>query len=69
MDRIALVLVIIGALNWLMVGLFQLDLVAALFGGQTSMLSRIVYTIIGIAGIFSLTLLVKEKSKVKSEVQ
>ena len=67
MDRVALMLVIIGALNWLMVGLFQLDLVAVLFGGQSSMLSRIVYTIVGIAGIFSLTFLVKEK--VKSEAQ
>ena len=68
MDKIALTLVIIGALNWLMVGLFQLDLVAALFGGQTSMLSRIVYTVVGIAGIFSLTLLFRERTKVKSEV-
>lgn len=64
MDKIALILVIIGALNWLMVGLFQLDLVAALFGGQASMLSRIVYTLVGIAGIFSFTFLFRNRSEV-----
>ena len=47
----ALVLVIIGALNWLLVGLFQFDLVAALFGGQVAPLSRLVYTLVGIAGV------------------
>jgi uncharacterized membrane protein YuzA (DUF378 family) len=47
---IALVLVIIGALNWGLVGLFQFDLVAALFGGQGAPLSRIVYSLVGIAG-------------------
>lgn len=48
---IALVLVIIGALNWGLVGLFQFDLVAAIFGGQEATLSRIVYTLVGIAGV------------------
>ncbi len=47
----ALVLVIIGALNWGLVGLFQFDLVAALFGGQSAPLSRLVYTLVGLAGI------------------
>jgi uncharacterized membrane protein YuzA (DUF378 family) len=47
----ALVLVIIGALNWGLVGLFQFDLVAALFGGQSAPLSRLVYTLVGISGI------------------
>jgi len=47
---LALVLVIIGALNWGLVGLFQLDLVAALFGGQGSPLSRVVYTLVGLSG-------------------
>jgi len=54
LDRIALVLVIIGAINWGLVGLFQFDLVAALFGGQSSMLARIVYVIVGIAGLYCL---------------
>ncbi|KEO83716.1 membrane protein [Tumebacillus flagellatus] len=51
-DKIALTLVIVGALNWLLVGLFQWDLVAALFGGADSWLSRIIYTIVGIAGLY-----------------
>lgn len=48
---IALVLVIIGALNWGLVGLFQFDLVAALFGGPTSPLSRLIYILVGISGL------------------
>jgi uncharacterized membrane protein YuzA (DUF378 family) len=50
---ISLVLVIIGALNWGLVGLFQFDLVAALFGGQQSGLSRAVYTLVGLAGVLA----------------
>lgn len=57
MDRIALTLVSIGALNWLLVGLFNYDLIAGIFGGQTVFLGRAVYTIIGLAGIWSLSLL------------
>lgn len=52
---IALTLVIIGALNWLLVGLFSFDLVATLFGNM-SVLSRIVYVLVGIAGIVSIGL-------------
>jgi uncharacterized protein len=48
---IALLLVIVGAVNWGLVGLFQFDLVAALFGGQTAPLSRVVYTLVGLAGV------------------
>ena len=48
---LALILVIIGALNWGLVGLFQFDLVAALFGGQSSPLSRIVYILVGLSGV------------------
>lgn len=61
MTRLALILVIIGALNWLLVGLFQYDLVAALFGGQESLISRIIYSLVGIAGIYSITLLFRER--------
>lgn len=56
-QRIALVLVIIGALNWGLIGLFQWDLVAALFGGQESAMSRVVYTLVGISALFSLPML------------
>jgi uncharacterized membrane protein YuzA (DUF378 family) len=58
-DRIALALVIIGALNWLLVGLFQFDLVASIFGGQATLISRIIYTLVGIAGIWAISLFTK----------
>lgn len=63
MDRLALILVIVGALNWLLVGLFQFDLVAALFGGQDALLSRLVYTLVGVAGIWSISLLFRDREK------
>lgn len=56
-DRFALILIIIGALNWLSVGLFQFDLVAALFGGASGIISRIIYSLVGLAGIYSVSLL------------
>ncbi len=56
-SRVALALVIVGALNWLLVGVFQFDLVAAIFGGSASLLARAVYTIVGLCGIYCLTLL------------
>lgn len=59
MDKFTLILVIIGALNWLLVGLFKFDLVAAIFGGQTALLARIVYSFFGIAGLWTIGLLVK----------
>ena len=48
---IALFLVIVGAVNWGLVGLFQFDLVAALFGGQAAPLSRVVYALVGLSGV------------------
>ena len=50
LDKISLVLVIIGAINWALIGIFQFDLVAYLFGGQAAVVSRIVYTLVGAAG-------------------
>lgn len=55
LNYIALILIVIGALNWTLIGLFQFDLVGAIFGGMTSMLSRIIFTIVGLAGLWSLT--------------
>ncbi len=63
MDRISLALVIIGALNWASIGLFRFDFVAALFGGQTAVVSRVVYTIVGLAGIWCISLLFREREK------
>lgn len=57
--RIALVLVIIGAINWGLIGFFRFDLVAYLFGGQTAVLSRWIYALVGIAGIITIPILVK----------
>lgn len=59
LSRIALALVIIGALNWGLIGLFQFDLVATLFGGQDAFLSRVVYGLVGIGGLLCLGLLFK----------
>ena len=50
-QRIALVLTIIGAINWGLIGFFEFDLVAYLFGGQTAIISRVIYGLVGIAGL------------------
>jgi uncharacterized membrane protein YuzA (DUF378 family) len=55
--RIALVLVILGALNWGMVGFFKFDLIATIFGGQEAIVSRIVYALVGLSGLYTITLL------------
>ncbi len=55
-DKTALVLIIIGAINWGLIGLFKFDLVAALFGNMT-VLSRIVYSLVGISGLWGIKLL------------
>ena len=60
-DNIALTLVIIGAINWGSIGLFGLDIVGALFGGQQAVLSRIIFAIVGIAGLWSIGILFKDK--------
>ena len=61
LDRISLILVIIGAINWLLVGLFSFDLVAYAFGGQTAVLSRVIYTLVGVAGLWCISLLFRER--------
>ena len=69
MDKFALVLVIIGALNWLLVGLFKYDLVARLFGGTTAPFSRIIYSLVGIAGLYCISLLFREREQHPEKVQ
>ncbi len=61
MDRIALVLTIIGALNWGSIGIFKFDIVAWICGGQTAVLSRIIYTIVALAGIWCISLLFRPR--------
>lgn len=60
LDKIALILAIIGGLNWGSIGLFRFDIVAALFGGQTSMISRIVYALVGLAALWCISLLFRD---------
>lgn len=64
MNRIALILVIIGALNWGLVGLFQFDLVAFLFGGAATALSRTIYVIVALAGLWAISLLFRDRDNV-----
>ncbi|MGN1400210.1 MAG: DUF378 domain-containing protein [Bacillus sp. (in: firmicutes)] len=58
-QRTALVFTIIGAINWGLIGFFQYDLVAAIFGGQDGLIARIIYAIVGISGLINLGLLFK----------
>ena len=60
LDRTSLVITIIGAINWLLVGLFQFDLVAFIGGGQAGLISRVIYTVVGIAALWCISLLFKE---------
>ena len=68
MDRIALILAIIGGLNWGSIGLFQFDIVAWICGGQTSLVARIVYTVVALAALWCVSLLFRtgEETKVTS---
>jgi len=54
LPRIATVLLIIGGINWGLIGFFQYDLVAALFGGQGAALSRLIYALVGISALYQL---------------
>jgi len=60
MDKTALILTIIGALNWGLIGIFGFDLVGAIFGGQMSVMSRIIFTLVGAAGVWAITILFKD---------
>ena len=62
LQKIALTLTIIGAINWGLIGLFQMDLVANLFNGSDSIISRVIYTLVGIAGIINIGLLLEPMS-------
>ena len=57
MKKLVLLLVIIGAINWRLIGFFQYDLVAAFFGGQAAIPSRVIFAIVGLAGIYAITFL------------
>ncbi|MCL2030428.1 MAG: DUF378 domain-containing protein [Oscillospiraceae bacterium] len=67
MDRVALVLVILGALSWACIGIFGFDIVAWAFHGQGAVMSRIVYTIFGLAGVWCISLLFRERESRHAE--
>ena len=64
LDRIALLLAIIGAVNWGLEGVFQFDLVAFICGGQGAVISRVIYTLVAIAGLWCVSLLFRERDEV-----
>ena len=63
MDRIALILTIIGALNWGSIGLFRFDIVAWIFGGQDAGFSRVIYNLVALAGIWCISLLFRSREE------
>ena len=67
MDTIALILSIVGCVNWGLVGLFQFDLVAWLFGGSASLFSRLIYTVIALAGLWCVSFLFRRRAIVDGE--
>ena len=67
LDRIALILVIIGALNWGCIGLFQFDVVAYLFGGAAASISRIIYTLVAVSGVWCVSLLFREREIIEDK--
>ena len=68
MDRIALLLTIIGGINWGSIGLFRFDLVAWLFGGQTATASRVIYTLVGLAALWCVSLLFRSDAITDEEM-
>ena len=61
MDTLSLVLIIIGALNWGSIGIFGFDVIGTMFGGQLAIIPRIIYTIVGLAGLWGIFTLFKHK--------
>ncbi len=64
LDRISLILLIVGGLNWGSIGLFKFDIVSWLFGGQADIISRIVYTIVGLSAIWCVSLLFRSRDEI-----
>ena len=66
LDKIALILLIIGGVNWGLVGIFEFDMVAWLFGGSAAILSRIIYILVALSAIWCISLLFKDESTVEA---
>ena len=67
MNIAALTLVIIGAINWGLIGFFNFDLVAAIFGGQAALISRIIYAVVGLAGLYAITFFGSDRGSIRKE--
>lgn len=67
LDKIALTLLVIGGINWGSIGIFQFDLVAWIFGGQTGIVSRIIYIIVGLAAIWCISLMFRDTGEVADD--
>lgn len=67
LDRIALVLLIIGGINWGLIGIFQFDLVAFLFGGMGAVISRIIYSLVAVSALWCISLLFRENELVREQ--
>lgn len=67
MDTLALILSIVGGLNWGLIGIFQFDLVAWLFGGVDSIVSRIIYTVVGLSALWCISLLFRKRTFIEGE--
>jgi len=65
MDTLALIFIIVGALNWGLIGIFQFDAIAAIFGGMSNVVSRLLYTLVGLAGIWGISLLFRRDRRVR----
>ena len=66
-DKVALTLAVIGALNWGSIGLFRFDLVAWICGGQASVVARVIYTLVGLAGVWCITMLFRETEPIEGD--
>lgn len=66
LDRLALSLLIVGGINWGSIGLFQFDIVAWIFGGQDALVSRIIYTVVGLCALWCISLLFRDRVEVTS---
>lgn len=64
LDKLALILVIIGGINWGSIGIFQFDIVAWIFGGQGALVSRIIYTLVALAAVWCISMLFRDNETV-----
>ncbi|MDO4847826.1 MAG: DUF378 domain-containing protein [Clostridiaceae bacterium] len=66
LDRIALIILVIGGINWGSIGLFQFDIVGWIFGGQGAILSRIIYTLVALSAVWCISLMFRENELIES---